>query len=446
MGTAGGGAIVSITVRRDNPDAKAGVKLEQDANGRVRVKNIAKNGMFGDSELEIGDTILSVNRERLSGKNGPEVLLKAAKKHHTITVSVRKGAPGGKDSAASTASDSDEPKKKDKKKWLSMTTSMTKNSKKKALTTKKQAEGTSTRNADGSLTISVEKKKNSSSSSSNVGLEMEVRNEKLLVKSIEPKSIFAKTELEVGDAILSVNDMCFRKYPDAEYAARVMKKARVTVTLAVEKSDGSATGKRGGNKKRSKRRSSSPSSSSSTESSSSDSEHEYEFEIETEFKIEKYRPVTIIAPKMFSGENVGLQFKLVKTVTPMGKNANKKTTENKKKKKNKNTNGPPNASGGNDRIWVYVSEISDDSIFKDTPLRVGDKIISINDVDMRGELSHADSRVALRECVKSTECVTMVVLKEDESTFLEKSFCLFDASTTNLDWMASATNLDYLKG
>merc|ERR1711907_752713 len=111
-------------------------------------------------------------------------------------------------------------------------------------TTKKQAEGTSTRNADGSLTISVEKKKSpsSSSSSSNVGLEMEVRNEKLLVKSIEPKSIFAKTELEVGDAILSVNDMCFRKYPDAEYAARVMKKARVTVTLAVEKSDGSATG------------------------------------------------------------------------------------------------------------------------------------------------------------------------------------------------------------
>merc|ERR1712146_648956 len=99
--------IVSMTVRRGNPDAKAGVKLEQDANGRVRVKNIAKNGMFGDSELEIGDTILSVNRERLSGKNGPEVLLKAAKKHHTITVSVRKGAPGGKDSSASTALDND---------------------------------------------------------------------------------------------------------------------------------------------------------------------------------------------------------------------------------------------------------------------------------------------------------------------------------------------------
>merc|ERR1712196_263296 len=113
----------------DNPDAKAGVKLEQDTNGRVRVKNIAKNGMFGDSELEIGDTILSVNRERLSGKNGPEVLLKAAKKHHTITVSVRKGSPGGKESATSAASDNDKPKKKDKKKWPSMTTSMTKKNK-----------------------------------------------------------------------------------------------------------------------------------------------------------------------------------------------------------------------------------------------------------------------------------------------------------------------------
>merc|ERR1712100_213771 len=118
----------------------------------------------------------------------------------------------------------------------------------------------------------------------------------------------------------------------------------------------------------------------------------------------------------------------------------KKTTDLKKKKKNKNNNSPPNASGGNDRIWLYVSEISNDSIFKDTPLRAGDKIISINDVDMRGELSHADSRVALRECVKSTECVTMVVLKEDESTFLEKSFCLFDASTTNLvGWRALQT-------
>merc|ERR1712196_470700 len=109
-----------------------------------------------------------------------------------------------------------------------------------------------------------------SSPSSNVGLEMEVRDEKLIVKDIEPKSVFAKTELEIGDAILSVNDMCFRRYPDAEYAARAMKKARVTVTLAVEKSDGgsTATGK-GVGKKRSKRRSSSPSSSSSSTESSS---------------------------------------------------------------------------------------------------------------------------------------------------------------------------------
>merc|ERR1711981_1361669 len=134
----------------------------------------------------------------------------------------------------------------------------------------------------------------------------------------------------------------------------------------------------------------------------------------------------------FQGENAGLQFKLVKTVTALGKNKNKKTEKIKS-----------SWSPKDERVWVCVSKIADDSIFKDTPLREGDKIISINDVDMRGEENRADKWVAYRECLKSTECVAMVVLKQDESVFLEKSFCLFDASATNLDWMASATNLEW---
>merc|ERR1712072_1154995 len=117
------------------------------------------------------------------------------------------------------------------------------------------------------------------------------------------------------------------------------------------------------------------------------------------------------------GEDAGLEFKMVKTVTPLGKDKTKSSSEN--------------------RTWVCVSKISDDSIFKSSQLREGDKIISITDVDMRGEKNRADKRVAYKECHKSKECVAMVVLKNDESVFFEKSFCLFDASATNLDWMDS---------
>jgi hypothetical protein len=53
------GNLVSITVRKDiilanNPKAKTGIKLVQDINGQVTVKNIASNGLFGDTELEVG--------------------------------------------------------------------------------------------------------------------------------------------------------------------------------------------------------------------------------------------------------------------------------------------------------------------------------------------------------------------------------------------------------
>jgi hypothetical protein len=53
------GNLVSITVRKDiilanNPKAKTGIKLIQDINGQVTVKNIASNGLFGDTELEVG--------------------------------------------------------------------------------------------------------------------------------------------------------------------------------------------------------------------------------------------------------------------------------------------------------------------------------------------------------------------------------------------------------
>merc|ERR1740133_942381 len=87
------GNLVSITVRKDNPKAKAGIKLIQDRNGQVTVKNIASNGLFGNTELEVGDIILSVNRKRLSDGEGPDLLMKWVHKYNTISISVRKPPP-----------------------------------------------------------------------------------------------------------------------------------------------------------------------------------------------------------------------------------------------------------------------------------------------------------------------------------------------------------------
>mmetsp|Transcript_5952 Transcript_5952/g.12514 ORF Transcript_5952/g.12514 Transcript_5952/m.12514 type:complete len:152 (-) Transcript_5952:93-548(-) len=87
------GNIVSITVRKDDPKAKAGIQLEQDSEGTVTVTNIAKNGLFGDSDLEIGDIMLSVNKIRLSQGDGPEILMNAVHKNKTISISVRKPPP-----------------------------------------------------------------------------------------------------------------------------------------------------------------------------------------------------------------------------------------------------------------------------------------------------------------------------------------------------------------
>ena len=42
-------------------------------------------------------------------------------------------------------------------------------------------------------------------------------------------------------------------------------------------------------------------------------------------------------------------------------------------------------------------------------------------------------RQAYKACLKAKEFITMTILKDDETIFLEKSFT-FDNSSTNLDW------------
>merc|ERR1712238_119398 len=84
-----------------------------------------------------------------------------------------------------------------------------------------------------------------------IGLVLEIRNNgQLFVKEIHHDSIFFPSSpisssdtdtdtdtaiLEVGDRILCINDMSFRKYADVDYAYRIMNKAKICITVHAEK-------------------------------------------------------------------------------------------------------------------------------------------------------------------------------------------------------------------
>jgi len=430
-----GSRLVSITVRKEDPDAKAGIQLEQDSTGTVRVTNIAKNGLFGDTQLEIGDVVLSVNKKRLSEGEGPDVLLSVVHKFKSISIAVRKPPKEGA------------PLK-------------TKNSKKKQDQAKDNNHskvdtyymGTVKYNEDGSLkvkgngiedyddvsdedddddsqkqdkhttTISVQKtnplpehsprsvvtKRAKKHQSDSTGLILGARNKnELVVKTILRGSPFRGTKLRVGDRILSINDMSFRRHVDAEYAVSILELARLVVTLVVEHDDDYDSNDEGDYD--------------SSECSSNEFGTSSEFgdlKMETDFLIETYHPVTIVGPKTCMSEQAGLQFKRVRTTRPFVDEDNcvPKHKQKRRGQRRKTT-------------WVYVDKIEKDSIFAGTSLAVGDKVLSIDNVDIR---SRPEPTLALQTCCASTETVTMVVLK-DKKVFKEKGFC-FDKSTSDLDW------------
>jgi predicted metalloprotease with PDZ domain len=78
---------------------------------------------------------------------------------------------------------------------------------------------------------------------------------------------------------------------------------------------------------------------------------------------------------------------------------------------------------------VCVYKIKPNSIFLATSLEVGDRVLSINDVDFRFT---PDKNVARMTCEKSDEAVSLHVLK-DETKYTQHEFNL-DASSSNLTW------------
>merc|ERR1712194_577636 len=396
---------------------------------------------------------------------------------------------------------------------------------------KKNKNKTTTKSSKEDVTNSNNKNKSKSNKSTTttpttttIGLVLEIRHHgQLFVKEIQHDSIFFVSSsstlgsddtdtdmLEVGDRILCINDMSFRQYADLDYAYQIMNKAKICITLHVEKQatkkktttkkvtsnnkipksslssltsslassscndngdddddtstksftdddsaeelDSSKKSSQSKKKKKKKKKATSASTSSSTSTTTNSSKYKFDVQ-KSEFKIEKYCPVTITVPTAQTGytkssDSIGIEFRLVKTSKGDALNT---IVEDQKNNRNKH-----------DRTqWVYVHKIEEDSIFQNTALKEGDKVISINDTDLRcsgaptgkttkrsgsrsassssseggeGEgTTNIDTRKAYKACLQAKEFITLIVVKDDESIFLEKSFC-FVASSTDLDW------------
>jgi len=428
---------MSVTVRKDEAKEKIGIRLEADDKGRIRVVNIATNGMFAGSEIEVGDIVLSVNGKRLAKGEGPEALVEVIAKANTkVTVVVKKSnieprVPEKPERDANKIEDNN---------VVRVDTYYT---------------GQSKHNEDGSLAFHTkeevkqmqEKKEKIISCSitankadgkgdeidNSAGLDFVVQNKLLFVARIDKGSCFRKTKLAVGDRVLSINDCNFRSYADAAFASTIVVKAQNAVTMVLEKGvagftpvnrvdkekSGSTapsrgrTGRRSDHDSRSSRefspskragshddlpskRKSKDDSRDSLTVDSDDGANSFVGDddvLDLPPSKNSYNEVIIVAPKKFASQDVGVLFKTGK--------------------------------GG----VVIVDQIQRNSIFEKTSLEVGDIILEINGKDYR---SNPDKLDAWKMCKTTKETVSMLVGKMKFN--ISKDAFNLDSSVTNLEW------------
>jgi C-terminal processing protease CtpA/Prc len=206
-----------------------------------------------------------------------------------------------------------------------------------------------------------------------VGLKLKVVNKQLEVVEIREDSIFKGTDLKVGDKILSINDMSFRRYADAEYAFTLMDKASLLVTLVVERvisKDNDDTASTDDD----------VSSFSSFCNDDEDFHNGSSASKTTEAEGTDFNtPFTITVSKAFKRQDAGLAFKQTHR-------SSKKNTR------------------------VFVEKIARDSIFRTTALKKGDRVLMINNTDLR---SNPDTNLAYEACMESNESIVMVVLRKE---------------------------------
>jgi C-terminal processing protease CtpA/Prc len=488
------GEFVSISVRKEDPKEKAGIRLEQDATGRLTVRNIARNGLFGDTNLEIGDVVLSINRVRLSDGEPPEALVEVANRAtRNITVVVKKP------NAPQTEPNEKMAKRIQKKMEIAQELVQDNNCTKADT----YYNGLAKRNEDGTLnctkdaqdqrrgtkmTVTISALKEDRDDL--VGITFVVQNKKLWVAYMDPEHcIFADTDLQVGDCILSINDMSFREYVDAEYAETICGKARSQVTFVVVKNDdgfttpknprptktspsnqppqrtSSCSSAGGGRRMKAptssqKQRTSSSSSISSRRSTRSNEDDDVDDDQVGPLRsVKGNKEKTLATASTTANRNRRIANLLDEDDTES------LTTDESSTSSGHNNDSMPPSHKSNFKIekysevnisapksyWkenvgvefridaklnmIYVHKILDGSIFERTSLEEGDYVLTINDVSFRGA-DPVDRRKAAKTCMQAKESVNLVVLK-DESTYVQRAFNL-DNSVTNLNWMVDS--------
>jgi C-terminal processing protease CtpA/Prc len=198
------GGFCSVTVRKSKSNDKLGIELEEDVEAeRVSVSKICNDSIFAKSELEVGDMVLSINGCTIRGHTLEFLLEKGNRAKEKVTISICKGDVAEEH------------------------LHRLEHDRHEVENAKKQKEKMS---AD---EVSAEKNQNDKA---DAGIRFEVKDSKLIICEIKKQSIFRKQDLQVGDVVIKANGMDFIKYPDANYALKMVNKDCVkTVTLVLER-------------------------------------------------------------------------------------------------------------------------------------------------------------------------------------------------------------------
>lgn len=215
--------LVSVTVRKESPCQKAGISLVERQNA-VYVTKIADHGLFYETEVSVGDKVLSINGKRLKpGEGARHIIRHISNAKATVTMVVKKagitpsrGSRGGKI------------KRKPQRIF----------------------KNDLHRNKDGSLNAELDPRNLPTDNddkdqipikgyklfeSQPVGVSLVDHDNMIFVTAISSDSIFRDTALQVGDRVVAVNGMSFMAYADAGLALKNGEKSPKEVVLTVEK-------------------------------------------------------------------------------------------------------------------------------------------------------------------------------------------------------------------
>lgn len=222
--------LVSVTVKKTDPNQKAGIKLVQKEGG-VFVSAVVEGGLFDGSEIGVNDRVLSINGHRLQAGQSFEVFMYViAEAKEKVTIVVKRANLKARRGVRSSKSQS-------------------------SMTRKKLVHKDGIRNLDGSLNLDINPgvskfvaaiddkddkpqfriRAQKLFQKQGPGVTFKKIGEMLFVSGIAMDSIFRDTQLALGDRIVEVNDVNFMNYADGPYADILLTKSKEKVSMVLEK-------------------------------------------------------------------------------------------------------------------------------------------------------------------------------------------------------------------